>query len=303
MTGELAVQLRGVTKEGRRKPIGPIDLDIPAGYVVALVGPNGAGKSTLMHLMLKTLQQDEGQVEWFGKQYERGLPVEVQRKIAYVPEVPIYEENYLTAEKAGEFRSKWYPAWDAGRFEELLNRFGVPRGIRLAKMSKGERRKFEISAALACRPKLLLLDEPSSGLDPFAWKEMIESLRTLLEEEGITIILSTHIVEEVKRLADYIVLVYQGQVHGMVEKDMLLGCFQEWWIRGGAEEAARLKGLSSESGPGMMRIMVGCPEETESIAAREGIEVLRKRSLELEEALDLWMKGHLPEQLKWKRGI
>lgn len=299
---ELALKLEGIVKKGRRMPIGPIDLEIPAGYVVAVVGPNGSGKSTLLQLVLKIIQQDAGRMEWFGQPYESSLPLEVRRSIAYVPEGPVYEENGMTAEQAGKFRSYWYPSWDEGKFEQLLNRFGVPRWTKLTKMSKGERRKFEIAAAISCRPKLLLLDEPSSGLDPFAWKDMIGELRELLEGENTTIVLCTHVVDEIKRLADYIVLVHQGQSYGMVEKDALLGCFQEWWIKGGASEAAKLGSLSFESGPGVVRTIIESPEEAETVAARENIAVLNRRSLELEEALELWIKGKLPKEFNGKRG-
>ncbi|WP_138495037.1 ATP-binding cassette domain-containing protein [Paenibacillus pinistramenti] len=298
---DLAVKLSGVMKSGRRKIIGPIDLEIPAGHVTAVVGPNGSGKSTLLHLMMKTIHPDGGTLEWFGQHHDRSLPVELQQHIGYVPEISIYEENSMTAEEAGAFRGYWYPKWDTAHFEELLNRFGVPRGIRLSKMSKGERRKFEISAALACRPKLLLLDEPSSGLDPFAWREMIGALRTLLAEEEITIVLCTHIVDEIRKLADYVILMRDGRNYGMVEKDALLACFQEWWIRGGQEEARRLGALETEPGLGMVKVLVN-PVQAEKLAEAARIEVLRRRSIEMEEALELWIKGHLPEGLKWNRG-
>ncbi|AWB43272.1 ABC transporter ATP-binding protein [Paenibacillus sp. CAA11] len=297
----LAIQLNAVVKKGRRKPIGPIDLDIPAGYVVALVGPNGSGKSTLLHLMLQTLQPDGGEIRWFGERYGNVLPTEIRQRIAYVPEQPIYDENYLTAEEAGKFRAQWYPAWEVERFEELLNRFSVPRGIKLSKMSKGERRKFEIAAALAPRPQLLLLDEPSSGLDPFVWKEMIDCLRSFLEEDHVTILLSTHIVDEVKRLADYIVLVHQGQVHGMVEKDVLLGSSQEWWIKGEPEDAVKLGAVACEDGPGIVKATIYHPERSEELARSEGITILKRRALELDEILSLWLQGHLPEEIKWRR--
>ncbi|GGA31921.1 ATP-binding cassette domain-containing protein [Paenibacillus physcomitrellae] len=298
---DLAVKLSGIVKSGRRKTIGPIDLDVPAGHVVAVVGPNGSGKSTLIHLIMKAIQPDGGTMEWFGQQHEQGLPIELKRMIAYVPEIPLYEENQATAEEAGSFRAYWYPDWDGTRFEELLNRFDVPRGIKLSKMSKGERRKFEIAAALACHPKLLLLDEPSSGLDPFAWKEMLSGLRSLLAEEEITVLLCTHIVDEIKRLADYVVLMRDGRSYGMVEKDALQECFQEWWIRGGQAEVKQLGALELEQGPDLMKVLVNSAE-AERLAAELPIEVLRRRSIELEEALELWMKGHLPEELKWKRG-
>lgn len=294
---ELALKLSGVTKANRKKPIGPMDLQIPAGFVTAVVGPNGSGKSTLLHLILKSIQPDKGQIEWYGQPYERMLPEELRQQIAYVPENSIYEENQMTAEQAGEFRSRWYPAWDERKFEDLLGGFHVPRATRLSKMSKGERRKFEIAAAIACQPRLLLLDEPSSGLDPFSWKSMIEALRTLMLQEDVTIVICTHIVDELKRLADYIILVDQGQVHGMMEKDALVSCFQEWWVRGGQVEAAKLGGFQIENEWGVMRLMINNSEEAEQAAEREHIEVLRRRGVELDEALELWMKGHLPKEL------
>ncbi|MNI02177.1 Energy-coupling factor transporter ATP-binding protein EcfA2 [compost metagenome] len=188
--------------------------------------------------------------------------------------------------------------------EELLRRFEVPEKVKLSKMSKGERRKFEIAAALACRPKLLLLDEPSSGLDPFAWKHMIEVLRSCLEEEEITIVLSTHIVDEVKRLADYIALVHQGEVKGMVEKDALIENWKELWVR---TDRAQLEGLPDileihEDGPSNWRLLVQNLAQLEDTLMDRGVSILKSRGLELEDILTLWIKGKLPEEIKWKRG-
>ncbi|USB33765.1 ABC transporter ATP-binding protein [Paenibacillus sp. YPG26] len=305
MTEALAMQMIGVRKNGRRKPIGPLNLEIPSGYVVALVGPNGSGKSTIMNLILQTLQPDEGELSWFDRKIGGVLPTELRQLIGYVPEVPLYEENNKTAGEAAAFRAHWYPGWDQQRLEELLIRFEVPEKVKLSKMSKGERRKFEIAAALACRPKLLLLDEPSSGLDPFAWKHMIEVLRSCLEEEEITIVLSTHIVDEVKRLADYIALVHQGEVKGMVEKDALMGCWKELWVR--ASDRARLEGLADileihEAGPSGWRLRVQNAAQLEDILLERGVSILKSQGLELEDILTLWMKGRLPEEIKWKRG-
>ncbi|MNX62314.1 ABC transporter ATP-binding protein YtrB [compost metagenome] len=304
MTEALAVQMNGIRKSGRRKPIGPLNLEIPSGYVVALVGPNGSGKSTIMNLILQTLQPDEGELSWFGKRTAGVLPTELRQLIGYVPEVPLLEENYKTVEEAAAFRARWYPRWDQQRMEELLRRFEVPEKVKLSKMSKGERRKFEIAAALACRPKLLLLDEPSSGLDPFAWKHMIEVLRSCLEEEEITIVLSTHIVDEVKRLADYIALVHQGEVKGMVEKDALIENWKELWVR---TDRAQLEGLPDileihEDGPSNWRLLVQNLAQLEDTLMDRGVSILKSRGLELEDILTLWIKGKLPEEIKWKRG-
>ncbi len=298
---KIAIEFAGAMKRGRRKPIGPLNLRIPQGYVVALVGPNGSGKSTMMNLMLDTLHPDEGSISWYGGAPSKGLPLELRQRIGYVPENPALEENFMTAEMAAKFRARWYPTWDQERYESLITRFEVPRHERLNRMSKGERRKFEIAAVLAARPKLLLLDEPSSGLDPFAWKDMIDELRASLDEEDVTIVLSTHIVEEVKRLADFIVLVHQGQIVGMAEKDALFGSWKEIWVRGAQQnELNGIPGVLTckEDGPSIMKLVVSDNVEFEEWFERERakIQIIKSRSLELEEILQLWIQGHQPGQ-------
>ncbi|MEF2966196.1 ABC transporter ATP-binding protein [Paenibacillus sp. M1] len=297
-----AIELKGAVIRGRRKPLGPLNLRIPQGYVVALVGPNGSGKSTLMHLMLQIIHPDKGDISWFGEFTNEALPLALRQRIGYVPEHSAVEENYMTAESAANFRARWYPDWDRERFETLMTRFGVPLRERLNRLSKGERRKFEIAAVLAAKPKLLLLDEPSSGLDPFAWKDMIAELRACMEEdeEDVTIVLSTHVVEEVKRLADYIVLIHQGQILGMAEKDSLFGGFMEIWVRGADRnriEAWPEVLTVSEDGPGILKLIVKDSYELEQrVGALESdVQLIKSRSLELEEILDLWMQGYKPE--------
>lgn len=296
-TPRMAIELAGIEKRGRRKPIGPVHLQIPAGYIVALVGPNGSGKSTLLQMMIRMLMQDTGELKWFGETVAGVLPLHVQRQMAYVPEVSAIEENYVTAEQAAIFRSYWYPEWNQGKFEELMDRLDVPRHERLSKMSKGERRKYEIAAALSTGAKLLILDEPSSGLDPFAWKSMIEELQTFMEQEEATIIIATHIIEEVNRLADYIALVHQGQILGMVEKDTLFGSWKEIWIRGELpwNELSSEVISYQEDGSGIYRLIARQGDLLEKECDEAGIKIMKNRSLELEEVLELWIKGYNPD--------
>lgn len=304
MSGDkIAIEFNGAYKKGRRIPVGPLNLRIPQGYIVAIVGPNGSGKSTMMNLMLQTIYPDEGGISWFGGQPNEVLSLTLRQGIGYVPENPVTEENHMTADSAAAFRSRWYPAWDQARFEALMTRFKVPRRERLIRMSKGERRKFEIAAVLAARPKLLLLDEPSSGLDPFAWRDMIEELRDCMNEEDVTIVLSTHVVEEVKRLADYIVLVHQGQVLGMAEKDVLLGSWSEFWIRGADRSVVEtIRGVvaCSEEGPSIWKLVVRDSKEIERGLSSGSYQIIRSRSLELEDILELWIRGYKPEDLTYE---
>lgn len=307
--GQQAIELRDVCKKRRQKTIGPLNLSVPQGYITALVGQNGSGKSTLLHMLLQLSFPGEGEVRWFGETYRDGLPLPLRQQMAYVPEVSQSEENLWTAAEAAEFRRHWYPSWDHGYFEELTRKFEVPPNARLGKMSKGERRKFELAAALAVKPRLLLLDEPSSGLDPFAWKIMIDALQTYMEEHEATIIISTHIVEEVRRLADYIVLMHQGQLLGMTEKDSLFGSWSEIWVQ--IEGEQELQELAAEL-PQALELKLETPGVasflTQQIYLYEkrihdlGVKVLKSRSLELDEILSLWTRGHRPVLIDQKRG-
>ncbi|MDT3428266.1 ABC-2 type transport system ATP-binding protein [Paenibacillus forsythiae] len=305
----LAVELRNVIKKRHSKTIGPINLELPEGHIIALVGQNGSGKSTLLSMLLKLALPEEGTICWFGSSVEGELPIEIRRSIGYVPESPIHEESHWTPEEAASFRRRWYPDWDQAYFQALLDEFEVPQGIRLGKMSKGERRKFEIAAVLAAGPKLLLLDEPSSGLDPFAWRIMIETLQRYMDERQATIIISTHIVEEVRRLADYIILLHKGKLLGMAEKDALLGAWSEVWVS--AADEAELAELAAElpealelkiQTPGMARMITSRMQDLEKRFSDLGIKKIRSRILDLEEILSLWTMGHRPELADLKRG-
>lgn len=181
-----------------------------------------------------------------------------------------------------------------------MSRFDVPRGVKLRKMSKGERRKFEIAAALAPRPKLLLLDEPSSGLDPFAWKQMIDQLHKLMKSIDTTIILSTHVVDEIRRLADYVILIHHGKLLGMVEKDSLLDNWKECWIQGDASIVRELPGIISSRQENATTISFVTTEclEVENILRSAGMTFIQTRSLELDEVLRLWIDGHQPADMQ-----
>jgi len=253
----------------------------------------------MLNMMMQTIKPDQGTIRWYGEAYSGELPLTLRQSIGYVPEIPASEENHLTADAAARFRSNWYPNWDEARFNELMERFHVPRNERLNKMSKGERRKFEIASVLASRPKLLLLDEPSSGLDPFAWGDMIDELQACMENEDVTIVLSTHIVDEVKRLADYIVLVNEGRVLGVAEKDSLYGTWKEVWVQGEPEQLSKVSGVAKchSDGPSLTRIIVRDNKQWTDYLTATGTQIMKSRTLELEEILRLWIEGYEPDEL------
>lgn len=295
-----ALEWRNVVKKRDRMELGPVDLKLYENYVTALIGRNGSGKSTLMKLAVQLIRPDKGEVVWFGETYPNGLPVDVRAKIAYVSEHYVAEENGLKMDDAAKFRASCYPRWDWQRYEELLHRFEVPGDKKLNKLSKGQRRKFEIAAALATRPKLLLLDEPSSGLDPFAWKTMMNEIRRCVDEDGATVLLSTHVVEEVRRMADYLILFERGHSLGMTEKDALLERGRELWIAQGVELLEDLLGElpgvveSAVETSGMLRLVTLDYSGTSALLEEAGIKPIRVRALELDEVMEHWMNGSMP---------
>ncbi len=291
MSEENAIQLRGVVQNLQKFRLGPLHLDIPSGYITAIVGPNGSGKSSLFRLLLDQNQADEGQIEVMGEQVGKNYDrTEQKQRIGYLADEPASYENRMKGSEKSEFNRFWYRNWNVNRYRELLQILAVDDNQHLGSMSKGMRRKFELALSMAHEPDLLLLDEPSSGLDPLAWKTMIDILHRYMETGTRTILMTTHIIEEVKRLADYIVFMAYGQILGVYEKDELLGSWFTVFIRSD-ELTAKL----AEAAPGQCgvehiggstyRITTNRVNDTEAWCMKQGIQLVSRQPLELDEIM------------------
>ncbi|NBD23911.1 ABC transporter ATP-binding protein [Paenibacillus glycinis] len=289
MTTETAVAIEGLVQRRAHFELGPVDLNIPKGYVTAIVGPNGSGKSSLFRLMLGLARPDSGGVRLLGEQVRGEDRVSLKTRIGYVPEEAIDIEDRLSGEAKSAFVRQWYPGWDVNYYRELLRRFEVDPALKLGKMSKGMRRKFELSLAMAHHPELLLLDEPSSGLDPIAWKTMIDALHRFMERGDRTIVMASHIIDEVRRLADYIAFVAQGKVLGMYEKDALLEAWQTMYVDAGGRTLPwkEMPGYRScdLAGGTTYKVVTEQAFEAEQWLAAAGAVLVSKRKLELDDIL------------------
>ncbi len=183
---------------------------LPAGRIAALVGPNGAGKSTLLHLAVGLLRPDAGAVRVFGAApYENAA---VLADIGFVAQdTPLYRD--FTADELVRMGGKVNRRWDAALARARLAQLGIPPRKPVGRLSGGQRAQVALALALAKRPRLLLLDEPVASLDPLARREFLQSLMGSVAESGTTVLLSSHILADLERSCDFLVVLQAGRVH------------------------------------------------------------------------------------------
>ena len=218
---ELAVATRGLNKRyGSQTALQDVALQVPVGAVYLLVGPNGAGKSTTLKLLLDLIRADTGVAEVFGLDVRHNAP-QVRANIGYVPERPDWGYGWMNVGRLLNHHAQYYPSWDPAYAARLASVFQLQLDRRMSVLSKGQARRVHLLMALAHRPPLLLLDEPTDGLDPVMRDETLGVLADHLSETQTTVLLSTHHVEEVERLADYIGVLRDGELKAQLSLEEL----------------------------------------------------------------------------------
>jgi len=205
------IEVAGVGRRfGRTVALDAVDLTVSAGSVYGLVGENGAGKTTLVRHILGLLRAHSGSVRVFGLD-PVARPPEVLAQVGYLAEnheLP----NWLRLDEYLRYLETFYPAWDRELAARLSDRFELDTGRKLGRLSKGQRARAALVGALAYRPRLLILDEPSSGLDPLARRDLLEAVIRSVVEDGRTVFFSSHLLEEVERVADRIAMLETGRL-------------------------------------------------------------------------------------------
>ncbi|MEM7697967.1 MAG: ABC transporter ATP-binding protein [Verrucomicrobiota bacterium] len=194
----------------RTEAVAGLNLEVPQGKVTAFLGPNGAGKSTTIKCLLNLHRPSSGSINVFGVDSRQLGPASFT-EIGYVSEnmkLPLW----MTVDQFFNYCRPLYPNWDGDFEKKLLDQFDLPSKTKLKDLSRGMRMKAALLSSLAYRPKLVVLDEPFSGLDPLVRDEFIRGLLELTEEEGWTVFISSHDIEEVQRLADRIAIINRGQL-------------------------------------------------------------------------------------------
>jgi ABC-2 type transport system ATP-binding protein len=192
---------------------------LPAGRVTALVGPNGAGKSTLLHLAVGLLKPDEGRVRVFGKEPRDGI--EALSEIGFVAQdTPLYRD--FTARELISLGGRLNRRWDDALARDRLSALGIPPDRPVGKLSGGQRAQVALALALAKRPRLLLLDEPVAALDPLARREFMQALMGAVAESEATVLFSSHLLAELERTCDHLIVLQTAHVQLAGPVDELL---------------------------------------------------------------------------------
>jgi ABC-2 type transport system ATP-binding protein len=264
----ISLTARGLSKRyGTVWALRDCALDLPAGRVIGLVGPNGAGKTTLMHLTLGLLEPTAGSIHVLGyapREHEQ----EVLAHVGFVAQQrPLYK--HFTVEQHVQLGAHLNAHWDDARVRERLQRYAIPLDRTVSTLSGGQQAQVSLALALGKRPRLLLLDEPLASLDPLARQEFLRTLLVAATEEGITVLFSSHVVAELERFCDYLIILLDGQVRVAGEVDELLAAHRRLtrstrpdaahdpvWATGGDDAPAREAGVVAVTSDGRQTTMI-----------------------------------------------
>lgn len=216
---ELILQVNGIGKKFMSFELKDISFSLEAGYIVGLTGRNGAGKSTLMKLLLNPDYGKKGSIRICGMDARKNAWKTKQEIGVLMEEMPFFWEK--TLEQNAELLGNLYERFSMEKFREYLHRFELQSGSYYSELSRGMKMKFQLAFALAYSPKLLLMDEATGGLDVVFRKEFFYLLQEAVEQEMLSVIISTHVTEDLDKVADYVAFLDKGRLKFFASKEEL----------------------------------------------------------------------------------
>ncbi|MDF1509005.1 ABC transporter ATP-binding protein [Robertmurraya sp. DFI.2.37] len=207
---ENVVELKNVTKKFKGFSVENINLDVKQGFVTGFIGANGAGKSTTIKMIMNLLKPDAGEVKLFGMDY-RTHEKEIKERIGFVYDGNVFFEG-LNLKDIKRIVGPAYKRWDNQVFDHYIDQFELPLNKAIKTFSKGMQMKASLALALSHHAELIIMDEPTAGLDPIFRRELLALLQELMVDENRTIFFSTHITTDLDRIADYITFIQGGKI-------------------------------------------------------------------------------------------
>ncbi|MGD8328735.1 MAG: ABC transporter ATP-binding protein [Acidobacteriota bacterium] len=231
-----ALEVVALSKRFEGFALDEVSFTVPRGYVMGLIGPNGAGKTTTLKTILGLLRRDSGEIRVLGLD-PAADGAAARARVGFVHDEPRFY-RHLTLLQNAALVARFYPTWEDATFRRLLDAFELPARKRFGTLSRGMRTKFALALALAHRAELIVMDEPTTGLDPVFRRELLDLLLDLLQDERVAILFSTHITADLDRIADYVTLLQDGRVQFSTAKDDIL---DSWGlVKGSLDDLERL---------------------------------------------------------------
>lgn len=285
-SADAVIAVTGLSRRfGPALALDDVSLYVPRGGVFGLVGENGAGKTTLIKHLLGLLRAEAGAVRVFGHD-PAAAPVEVLGRIGYLSETRDFPA-WMRVDELLRYTEGFYPNWDRGYAEQLRAQFDLNASVRVRGLSQGQQAKLGLLLALAYRPELLILDEPSSGLDPLVRRDILEAIIRSVGEEGRTVLFSSHLLDEVERVSDYLAMMHRGRLEFAGPLDQVKEGHRRLIVRFATEQAAapRLEGALAISGHGReWKVLCGTARaQAEAHAASLGGTVVEEETPTLDE--------------------
>ena len=215
-----SIEIRNLQKNYKNFSLTIDNLHIPEGYITGFIGPNGSGKTTTIKSLLGMVKPDSGEIKILNSNINKDT--KTKENIAYVGDelwIPREESKLSNLHK---IISKFYSNWDEELYKKYINKFQINESKTYKDLSKGQKKQFELIMALSHHPKLLIMDEPTSSLDPIIRNEFLELMQDHIEIDNMTVFYSTHITTDLDKAADYIVMIYNGKILLKGEKDEIL---------------------------------------------------------------------------------
>lgn len=216
--GENSILVRDLCKQFDEFFLDHVSFQVPKGRIVGFIGENGAGKSTTINLILNELKKDAGQIQIFG--IEHTIP-SVKEDIGVVFDECNFHDVFNVSD-IEKILSGVYKSWDSSLYREYLKKFKIPEKKQIGSFSKGMKMKLSIICAMAHKPKLLILDEATTGLDPVMRDEILDLFLEFIQDEECSIFFSSHITSDIQKIADYVILIHQGKIIFEEQKDDLV---------------------------------------------------------------------------------
>lgn len=215
-----ALEIKNLTKSFPGFSLDHLSLTLPSGCVMGLIGENGAGKSTTIRLILGMLHQDAGTITILGRDNHENIRLTKEEVGVVLDEVGLPE--CLNTRQVGKVMAGTFRNWNQQEYDRILEKFNLPQGKPFKTFSRGMKMKLGIAVAMSHGAKLLLLDEPTGGLDPVVRDEVVEMFSDFTRDENHSILISSHIVSDLEKLCDYIAFLHKGKLLLCEEKDQLL---------------------------------------------------------------------------------